>query len=105
MEIIYGSYEMGVAYSEKEVYDLSDDDLLKIPILTKLRLTKGSQYEMTQTDTLHYVKPETDFCLSIMVTEDLYEEADIRKESLNHELKELTAEKKTALIKLFKENL
>jgi len=99
IKLLKGSYEMGLTYSEDE---LDTKEAHKLPILSKLILTDGSSYEMTQTDALHYVKPISKVSYSVMLTKYLYPEAEFRKEALNIELKELTKERKTELLAIFK---
>lgn len=99
---IFGAYEMGLAYSELEI---SSDEAHKLPDLCKFIINKGSYYEMTQTDALHYVKPLTDFSCSLMITKDLYPEAVFRKESLGIKLKELSENRKNEILSIFKEYL
>jgi hypothetical protein len=99
---VSGSYEMGITYSIDEI---SSKEAYDLPHLAKFIINKGSYYEMTQTDCLHYVKPLEEVSMSIMVTKDLYPEADIRKEVLDIELKELSEEDKLKILSLYKECL
>lgn len=94
-----GSYEMGITYSKEEI---SSEEAHKLPTLSKLILNKGSFYEMTQTDCLHYVKPLSKVSHSIMITKDLYPESNtIRKESVDKKLNGLSEGRKVELIKTF----
>lgn len=68
-KILKGSYEMGVAY-----------------------------YEMTNTHTLHYVRPLDKESLSLMITGPLYPEAEFRKEILNKDLKPLSKQRKEEIL-------
>lgn len=95
-----GAYEMGITYSENEI---STEQAAALPTLAKFIINAGSYYEMTQTDCLHYVKPLTDYSCSIMVTFDLYPEADFRKEVLDIKLNPLALKAKHDLILEFKD--
>lgn len=97
-----GSYMMGVTYHEEEI---SSDIAHQLPDLMTILVTPGMCYEMTQTDTLHYVKPVSDVSYSIMITKDLYPEAINRKEALNKELLPLDDNRKLELINIFAELL
>lgn len=93
-----GSYEMGLTYSEKEI---SSEEAHGLSDLGKFILAKGSYYELTQTDALHYVKPISSISHSVMITYDLYPEADFRKEIVDQPLYPLSEERKTELIEKF----
>lgn len=95
--LIRGSYEMGITYSEKEI---SSEEAHNLPVLCKTIMHSNSYYEMTQTDTLHYVKPLSN-CYSIMITEDLYPEASFRKE-ISPKLSKLDYGKKSFILSVFK---
>lgn len=99
---VSGSYEVGITHFENEI---SSEEASNLPIVSKFLLKEGSYYEMTQTDTLHYVKPMSEYSLSIMVTKDLYPEADVRKESLNRKLESLTSDRVIEILNLFKNKL
>ena len=58
---------------------------------------------MTNTHTLHYVKPQDQPSISLMITGPLYPEASVRKEILNNELSPLTEERKLEIISIVKE--
>ena len=96
-----GEYEMGFTYCENEV---SSEEASLLPILGKFVMVPGSYYEMKQTDALHYVKPLTPISYSLMITEDLYDEAkEIRKErEVERGLKGLSILEKQNLIYKFK---
>jgi hypothetical protein len=96
---LYGSYEMGITYSENEI---TSEEAHSIPTLAKFTISPGNYYEMTQTDCMHYVRPITDKSLSIMLTKDLYPEASFRKETLDRKLNELTNERKMEILSMFK---
>lgn len=93
-----GAYEMGITYSESEI---STEEADKLPVIAKFLITDGSYYEMTQTDCLHYVRPIGVASSSIMITKDLYPEADTRKEVLDKKLSPLTIERKNQLLTFF----
>lgn len=94
-----GSYEMGITYSEKEI---SSEEAHLIPTIARFIVNEGSYYEMTQTDCLHFVNPKDQISCSIMVTKDLYPEAEFRKETLDRKLSELSEERKIERLKYFK---
>ena len=97
-----GSYEMGITYSEAEI---SSDDARQLPTLAKFIINEGSYYEMTQTDSLHYVKPITNVSRSIMITKDMYPESSFRKEALDKKLEELPADEIPRILSKFKEEM
>lgn len=94
-----GSYEMGITYSPDEI---KSDEAHKLPTLAMFTISEGSYYEMTQTDCLHYVKPLTDISLSIMITHDLYPEAEFRKETVDRKLNPLSDARKSEILEMFK---
>lgn len=96
---VKGSYEMGITYSEKEV---SSEEAYNLPTLSRFIINEGSYYEMTQTDCLHYVKPLNEVSCSIMITKDLYPEAEFRKESLDRKLEELSEIRKIEILNFYK---
>ena len=99
---ISGAYEMGITYSSDEI---SSDMAHNMPDLAKFTISKGSYYEMTQTDCMHYVKPITLISCSIMITKDLYPEAMFRKESLDRKLNELSEDRKKEILMAFYNNM
>ena len=99
---VYGSYEMGITHSEKEV---SSEEAYLLPTLARFIINEGSYYEMNQTDCLHFVKPIGETSCSIMVTKDMYPEASFRKESLDRVLEELTKQRKMEILDFFAINL
>lgn len=100
-KMLHGSYEMGIAYSEKEV---SNEEAYNLPVISKHIINEGSYYEMTNTHTLHYVKPIDSPSLSLMVTGPLYPEASFRKEIVDKQLLSLTEDrKKEILFQCFKD--
>ena len=98
-KMIHGSYEMGISYSENEV---SSDEAYKLPIISRFIMSEGSYYEMTNTHTLHYVKPLEEPSISLMITGNLDSEASFRKESLNKELSELSDSGKNEILSILK---
>jgi hypothetical protein len=88
---------MGITYSEKEI---SSEEAYSLPTLARFIVNEGSYYEMTQTDCLHFVKPNGRFSRSIMVTKDMYPESSFRKESLDRKLNELS--NRDELVEIFK---
>lgn len=96
-KMIKGQYEMGIAYSEKEI---SSDEAYNLPEISKVILTEGSYYEMINTHSLHYVKPLGEPSISLMITGPLYPEASIRKEVLNKELNQLSDERKLEILSI-----
>jgi hypothetical protein len=85
-KMIEGEYEMGIAYSEKEI---TSDEAYKLPSISSFIMSAGSYYEMTNTHTLHYVKPLEKPSISLMLTGPLYPEAEFRKEVLDKKLEPL----------------
>lgn len=59
MEILSGTYEMGVGHSATNDTPKTD---------CKLILGKGSRYEMTEPNGWHYVNPISEPCYTLMVT-------------------------------------
>lgn len=94
---VYGSYEMGITYSDSE---MSSEEAYGLPVLSKFIISAGSYYEMTQTDCLHYVRPVGDISCSIMITKDLY--PDDRKESLDKILLPLSDIRKKVILDFYK---
>lgn len=99
---VEGAYEMGITYHKDEI---NSNLAYELPTLAKFIINKGSYYEMTQTDCLHYVKPLDNISASIMITKDLYLESDIRKEIINIELNKLTENRKNEILTFFKKRL
>ncbi len=96
-KIIDGEYEMGISYSESEI---SSDEAHKIPIISKFIMSQGSYYEMLNTHSLHYVKPNSKPSLSLMLTGSLYPED--RKEKLDEILKPLSDLRKIEILNYIK---
>lgn len=71
IHILQGEYEMSLAYSEKNV---SSEEAYGLPIVSKLILSPGSYYEMTEPHGLHYVNPLTPTTMSLMVSSLPYPE-------------------------------
>jgi len=94
-KMLNGSYEMGVAHSEEEI---TSEMAYRIPVISKFVLTEGSYYEMTNTNTLHYVKPIDGISISLMLSGPLYPEAEFRKEVVNKELQPLSEFRKTTIL-------
>lgn len=59
MRILEGSYEMGVGYSTTDEVP---------PTAATLVLTPGAAYEMVDRNGWHYVRPLTDYSLTLMVS-------------------------------------
>ncbi len=98
---VFGSYEMGITYAEDEI---SSSEAHTLPTLARFIISAGSYYEMTQTDAMHYVKPRTPFSCSIMLTNELYKEHEIRKEVLDRKLYELSPLRKMEILEMFKKH-
>lgn len=94
-KILKGSYEMGIAYSEKEI---SSEEAYNIPAVSRFIMGENSYYEMINTNTLHYVKPMSEETISLMITGPLYPEAEFRKEIVNKELKPLSNNRKKEIL-------
>ncbi len=101
-KILKGSYEMGITYSPDEINSAS---AYGYPDIAKFIMVAGSYYEMTQTDALHYVRPISKVSYSIMITSDLYPEAEFRKEVVDKKLVELSVERKREILRDFRELL
>jgi len=99
---VWGSYEMGISYSEKEI---SSDEAYSLPIIAKFIINEGSYYEMTQTDALHYVRPITPYSLSIMLTKEKYPEHEGRGEAVDRKLNSLNDKRIQEILELFKEKM
>lgn len=94
-KIVKGSYEMGVSYNKDEI---TSEEAYKVDIISKFILEKGSYYEMTNTHTLHYVKPLKEYSISLMITGPLYKESVFRKEVLDVKLNELSFKRKNEIL-------
>jgi len=94
-KMVSGAYEMGIAYSEKEI---TSEEAYKLPTISKFVMSAGSYYEMTNTHTLHYVKPLDEPSISLMLTGPLYPEASFRKEVLTKELQPLSDMRKNQIL-------
>jgi hypothetical protein len=94
-KMIDGSYEMGITYCQDEV---SSEDAYKLPVMAKFILGPGSYYQMTETHTLHYVKPLCGISTSLMLTGPLYPEAEFRKEVLDRKLEPLSDFRKMTIL-------
>lgn len=94
-KMIQGQYEVGISYSEDEI---SSDNAYNIPIISKFILSAGSYYEMTNTHTLHYVKPIDKYSVSLMITGNLYPEN--RKEVLDRKLNALSLERVAEILRI-----
>ena len=86
-KLLQGSYEMGLAYVEKEI---TSEEAYNLPF-AKFILTKGCYYEMTHTHLAHYVRPIGN-SISLMLSGKLYPED--RKEVLDRKLVALSDERK-----------
>ncbi len=91
-KIIKGSYEMGLAYSEKEI---TSEEAYNLPF-AKFILDTGSYYEMTNTHLAHYVRPLKGVSISLMLSGELYKED--RKEILGKQLLPLSDERKLVIL-------
>jgi hypothetical protein len=99
---VEGSYEMGITYHIDEV---DSHIAYNLPTLARFIINKGSYYEMTQTDCLHFVRPLNDISASIMITKDLYLESDIRKEVVDRVLNEISENRKKEILSFFKDRI
>ena len=92
--ILDGKYETGFGYSETE-----DEP----KILSKVITIGEMYYEMTDPNTWHYVKPfqQHDFCYSIMLSGDKFENINPAVKKADRELKPLSEEKSTSLLQSF----
>jgi hypothetical protein len=94
-KVIEGEYEMGIAYSEKEI---DSTEAYQLPTISSFIMSAGSYYEMINTHTLHYVKPLDKPSISLMLTAPLYPESVFRKEVLDKKLEPLSEERKMELL-------
>jgi hypothetical protein len=94
-KMIDGSYEMAITYCEGEI---NSDEAYKLPMISRFIMNTGSYYQMTDTHTLHYVKPMGGISTSLMLSGPLYPEADIRKEVVDRELKPLSDLRKLTIL-------
>jgi hypothetical protein len=98
--LIHGGYEMGTAYSEK---DVTTEEAELLPRAATMLMSGGCCYEMTNPNSLHYVKPIGDYSLSVMLTGPVYEGI-TTKEVLDKKLGPLTETEQIELLKKFKES-
>ena len=94
-KMISGSYEMGISYCENEI---SSEEAYNLNTVAKFIVNTGSYYEMVNTHTLHYVKPIDGISISLMLTGQLYPEAEFRKEVLDKKLEPLSDLRKSQII-------
>ena len=87
---------MGVTYSEAEV---GPD--VAIPMLARFVIGAGTYYEMPNTDALHYVRPLTKTSHSVMLTRELFPEADERKEAVDRPLNPLSDTRVSQILREF----
>lgn len=92
-----GSYEMGIAYSSDNI---SSDDAYKLPIAAKMYMNEGSGYEMTDPNGLHYVKPITEYSLSVMLSGPKYKNIEPEIGS-TFTFENLSSDRKEYLLKIF----
>jgi hypothetical protein len=86
MRVISGNYEMGVGYGVGE----------KIPpVATRLILGPGSEYEMTDPDSWHYVRPIKRSTVSVMVAGKPWGRVSPKSDKV---LKPLSEKQKTAIL-------
>lgn len=97
IHMLKGAYEMGIAYSEKEV---TSEEAYLLPNAAKLILNEGSSYEMTESHGLHYVRPIGGPSFSVMVTGKPY--PDPRKEVDFPKLKNLSEDRRIELLAQFR---
>ena len=94
-KMIDGSYEMGITHCIDEI---DSEEAYKLPTMAKFILNTGSYYQMTETNTLHYVKPLGGISTSLMLAGPLYPEAEFRKEAVDRELKSLSDFRKMTIL-------
>jgi hypothetical protein len=97
IHVVYGNYEMALAYSEETV---NSEQAYALPVVSKIELAEGSYYEMTAPHGMHYVNPLTEITMSTMVTDLPYPE-NIR-EAEHPKLKPLTEERFFEVLAMFK---
>ena len=86
---------MGISYCENEI---SSEEAYNLNTAAKFIVNTGSYYEMVNTHTLHYVKPIDGISISLMLTGQLYPEAEFRKEVLDKKLEPLSDLRKSQII-------
>ena len=90
MKVLEGSYEMAIGYGKGET---------EPPIAARLMLGAGSEYEMTDPDGWHYVRPLSVPSISLMVTGKPW--ARILPKS-DKPLSELAPEKRREILEFFR---
>ena len=92
--ILDGSYETGLGYSETENPP---------KILSTIKSKGDMYYEMTDPNTWHYVRPtnKNDWCYSIMVNGENFDNINPGVTSPGVKLKELSDEKKMSMLRSF----
>lgn len=93
--MLEGGYEMGIAYSEENI---SSEDAYKLPVAARFLLSEGSAYEMTEPHGLHYVKPVTEYSISVMLSGPKYQNVEI-SEVLDRKLNGLEPQDIAILLK------
>ena len=94
-KMIDGSYEMGITWFRDEI---KSEDAHKLPMMAKFIIYTGSYYQMTETHTLHYVKPLGGVSTSLMLSGPLYPEAESRKKVGATALKPLSVLRKMTIL-------
>lgn len=90
MRILEGSYEMGVGYSTTDEVP---------PAAATLILPAGAAYEMVDRNGWHYVRPLTDYSLTLMVSGEPWDRTSPKS---SYTLSELSSEKKREILELFR---
>jgi hypothetical protein len=90
MRVLSGRYEMGVGYGRGELIP---------PLAARLVGGPGLEYEMTDPDAWHYVRPIDGIALSVMVTGPVWDRVAPRSE---HPLRALSPERVEQLLAEFR---
>lgn len=90
-KLIEGKYEMGFTHIEKEI---TTEEAYNLPF-GRFILNTGSYYDMTHTNLAHYVKPIGLRSISLMLSGELYPEAEFRKEIVDKQLFPLSEDRKS----------
>ena len=90
MKVLGGSYEMAIGYGEAET---------EPPIAARLILGAGSEYEMTDPNAWHYVRPLNAPSISLMVSSKPWARTSAKSK---HPLSELALQKRQEILAFFR---
>lgn len=89
MKVLSGAYEMGIGYGAGDNPP---------PIATKLISYGQMEYEMTDIDSWHYVRPLTDYAVTIMITGKPWGRSSPKA---NYIMKPLSEKRKKEILEVF----